>query len=848
MESLYSASTYVLKNKNVRRKLELALSSTSIFSRYVVFLLVPELRRVADDFKTMAKFESLGVDPLFPASGELFKLGGFYVNEIHGGPKARTWLDENFEARPDDIYVISYPKTGTTWAQEMVYVIGNDLDFAKANSKPLFERFPYLECLPSIETNLITNVDKDKPRYLKSHYPYSLLPQSVLDKKCKIIYTISNPKDTLVSYYNFARKNPFQEYNGDFEAMFKLFIKEEQINCGPFSRHVLEFWERRNEDNILILHFEDMKKFEAWLNFLGKSLTDDQVQQVAEHCKFDNMSKNPSTNYSNFCSGFMRKGQVGDWKNIFTDEMNEEMNEYVKLKFGKSVDPLLPGIGEVYKCNGFYLNHEHGGIECRKWLDENFEARPDDVYVASFPKTGTTWAQELVYVIGNDLNFEKAKSTRLMQRFPYAELRIITETPAIANLETYSNFFLAIAYTPFSKHILEFWERRNQDNILILMYEDMKKDMAPAVRSIASFLGKTLSDDQVQQVVKHCTFDNMKANPSIGLDVIDGFMRKGTVGDWRNFFTEEMNQQMDDYIHRHFDGTGVDPLLPGSGEVYKCNGFYLNHEHGGIECRKWLDENFEARPDDVYVASFPKTGTTWAQELVYVIGNDLNFEKAKSTRLMQRFPYAELRIITETPAIANLESPRYIKTHYPYSLLPQSIVDKNCKIVYTIRNPKDTLVSYYHFAKSNMLFQFQGDFSAFFKYFIEERAIAYFPFSKHILEFWERRNQDNILILMYEDMKKDMAPAVRSIASFLGKTLSDDQVQQVVKHCTFDNMKANPSTNYAGVIDGFMRKGTVGDWKNFFTEEMSQEMDDYIHRHFDGTGLNFNYDLCVAEK
>uniref|UniRef100_T1JAZ5 Sulfotransferase domain-containing protein n=1 Tax=Strigamia maritima TaxID=126957 RepID=T1JAZ5_STRMM len=114
------------------------------------------------------------------------------------------------------------------------------------------------------------------------------------------------------------------------------------------------------------------------------------------------------------------------------------------------------------------------------------------------------------------------------------------------------------------------------------------------------------------------------------------------------------------------------------------------------------------------------------------------------------------------------------------------------------------------------------------------------PFSKHILEYWQRRNQDNILILMYEDMKKDLASAVRDIASFLEKNLNDDQVQQVVKHCSLIRIKFV----YTYLNNSFsLNSGKVGDWRNIFTEEMSQQMDDYVQRHFEGTGLKFKFDL-----
>lgn len=51
----------------------------------------------------------------------------------------------------------------------------------------------------------------------------------------------------------------------------------------------------------------------------------------------------------------------------------------------------------------------------------NFEARSDDIWVATFPRSGTTWTQELVWLIANDLDFTTAKQEQLTQRFPYFE-------------------------------------------------------------------------------------------------------------------------------------------------------------------------------------------------------------------------------------------------------------------------------------------------------------------------------------------------------------------------------------------------------------------------------------------
>lgn len=51
----------------------------------------------------------------------------------------------NFQARSDDVFVCTHPRSGTTWTQEMVWLICNDLDYETARGEVLNKRFPYLE-------------------------------------------------------------------------------------------------------------------------------------------------------------------------------------------------------------------------------------------------------------------------------------------------------------------------------------------------------------------------------------------------------------------------------------------------------------------------------------------------------------------------------------------------------------------------------------------------------------------------------------------------------------------------------------------------------------------------------
>lgn len=102
-----------------------------------------------------------------------------------------------------------------------------------------------------------------------------------------------------------------------------------------------------------------------------------------------------------------------------------------------------------------------------------------------------------------------------------------------------------------------------------------------------------------------------------------------------------------------------------------------------------------------------------------MISNDFNFDEAKQHVLETRFPFLEYPF-PGLSTIEKMQSPRLIKTHLPYYGLPET--SGNAKIIYVTRNPKDVVVSYYHFARMFTMFNFVGTFDDFLDKFQEDEC------------------------------------------------------------------------------------------------------------------------------
>ncbi|RWS19808.1 sulfotransferase 1C2-like protein, partial [Leptotrombidium deliense] len=189
-------------------------------------------------------------------------------------------------------------------------------------------------------------------------------------------------------------------------------------------------------------------------------------------------------------------------------------------------------------------------------------------------------------------------------------------------------------------------------------------------------------------------------------------------------------------------------------------------------------------------------------------------------------------------------------THLPFNLQPYN---PKAKYIYVARNPKDVLVSFCHHVHLFPDYQFSGTVHDLLPYFLDG-DIDFGSWSDHILSWWPHRHDDNVLFMLYEDMKSNIKDAILKIASFMGneyrRKLDENPniLEKVINLSDISHMKQTTNKDFEKLWDGmgllfenrdfnFVRKGIIGDWRNEICAEDNAIFEKWFEDTFKNSGI-----------
>ncbi|XP_063797701.1 sulfotransferase 2B1-like [Pseudophryne corroboree] len=263
---------------------------------------------------------------------------------------------------------------------------------------------------------------------------------------------------------------------------------------------------------------------------------------------------------------------------------------------------------------------------------------------------------------------------------------------------------------------------------------------------------------------------------------------------------------------------------------------------------EYLENEYRVYDDDVYLVTYPKSGTTWMMEILSLIRSNGDSTWCYKVPNYMRIPWLDVSGVG-VQLVDQCESPRYLSSHLQIQLFPKSFFSSKAKVIYTARNPKDVLVSMYHYAHMSHVIKKPHGFDEFMEDFLQGR-VPFGSWFDHIKGWMQMIDKENFLFVTYEDLKQDHRGTVKKICTFLGKEVDEQTINLVVEHSSFSSMKNNNMSNNSLVPDyiidpknnNFMRKGIVGDWQIHLTQKQREYIDIIYQEKMKDLDVKFRWD------
>lgn len=224
-----------------------------------------------------------------------------------------------FEILPDDVFLVSYPKSGNTWVRHLIgnYIYDGKMDFVNGP-----------EFMPDLHYNPEKiNAIPFRPRFIKSHFPFR-------KEYPNVIYLVRDGRDVAVSLYYFLIKMKQLKPEVKFSDYLENYFFGGKSPFGHWNEHVFSWVKKNKGKNMLVIKYEDMLNepkvmLEKMVRFSGLTIDQDKLGVAVERASFKSMQQDEKKNAEHLKTlghdsshtkyGIIREGKKGTWKEMFTE-------------------------------------------------------------------------------------------------------------------------------------------------------------------------------------------------------------------------------------------------------------------------------------------------------------------------------------------------------------------------------------------------------------------------------------------------------------------------------------------------------------------------------------------------
>jgi hypothetical protein len=239
------------------------------------------------------------------------------------------------------------------------------------------------------------------------------------------------------------------------------------------------------------------------------------------------------------------------------------------------------------------------------------------------------------------------------------------------------------------------------------------------------------------------------------------------------------------------------------------------------------------KSNDAFVASYPRSGNTWARFLLCEIltGSNAEFEKVK-------FSLPPLRLRSRAPSVLS-DGGRLFRTHEQYHFVYK-------KAIYFVRDPRDVAVSNYEFERLNEHLRGKS-LDDFMHMYVRGKVNSFGSWHDHVGSWLDSglAESDNFLLVRYEDMRSNTERELTRMVEFLGFTVDPEKVRMVVENNSLERMRQKEDRYQGRPAEDRLiseagrqvRTGSVGGWRNRLTQQQAA----LIEHHSEGLMTRLGY-------